>query len=744
MLLSTYKTRFSTFFDRHTELKSMVASVSFIAASVGVNLVTFAYNLYLGRRLEHADFGLVVVIANILALLQIPLSAYTRTITHTTAYQWGKGQQSIRTLWQSFRKLSYVLSACMLLLWFIATPLLMHFFHITQILPFFLVAPLWFFSVVTAVDTGILLGLHKFKHLGWILLFEAVVFTLATVVLVELGFAQLIYVATPLSALLVCVATWLTVKAALKESKSAVSVKAHRFPWKFYLHSVIVKFASVSFITFDVLLAKHYLNPTLAGHYVLLTVVGKILYYASALFGQFVIPMVSKEVGAGRDPRKTFLVLFATTAIILAGSFLTIGVFGWLTVPFLLGARAEVIVPYVPLYAFGMTCFGLSTLVVSYYQSKENFAGSLLSLFATAAMVVGMLLFHDSVGQISAVMAVAGMLSLLAAFLYRASRMLVFVHIYRTLINAWVAILQKYSRDVAATLPAKVGKYQLVKPLVQVVQESLASGYVYGMYVHNGKKAIGKVWNGSWRNAQYWRLHNEIQVARELSAMHFDHQSVRIPALLSSQESPTQLVQLQEFVAVSNNNKRHTGLELSTDLTQAMEFLRHVSERMSEASKHRLDQRSGAELCLLFPLMWLRAMVTHPGKRTELLRAFFQFYKRASQLVRVPATVLAHRDLHAENMLRTRGQLYLIDFGFAAVTVPEYDLICTAILHWNDTRLRNKLLSDIAHRIDSSQQRQTVQAVGMYCAISLLCEGVVLPQTESMYFSALQYWTNRK
>ncbi len=53
-----------------------------IGSSAAINLLMFAYNAYLGRKLVIADFGLVTFIGSLLNVLYIPLGSFARTITH--------------------------------------------------------------------------------------------------------------------------------------------------------------------------------------------------------------------------------------------------------------------------------------------------------------------------------------------------------------------------------------------------------------------------------------------------------------------------------------------------------------------------------------------------------------------------------------------------------------------------------------------------------------------------------------
>src|SRR5690606_17404606 len=163
----------------------------------------------------------------------------------------------------------------------------------TQIFPFVVMMPLWVLSVTAAVDVGFLLGIHLFKQVSLVMLIETILLLVITVILVEAEQPNYLYVAIPLSSLVAFGFNWyLAQSQPQKPIKSTKSIQP-TFPWKFYFHSLVSKFAAVTFITVDVLLAKYFLPPEEAGLYTIISVVGKMLYYATSLLGQFVVPLVS-------------------------------------------------------------------------------------------------------------------------------------------------------------------------------------------------------------------------------------------------------------------------------------------------------------------------------------------------------------------------------------------------------------------------------------------------------------------
>src|SRR5205085_8855278 len=82
--------------------------------------------------------------------------------------------------------------------WFVSAPFLSRFFA-TPILPLLITAPVWFFTVITALNSGFLTGAHKFMVLASFLIVEALTKLAMTVMFVYLGMPDLVYLALPIS-----------------------------------------------------------------------------------------------------------------------------------------------------------------------------------------------------------------------------------------------------------------------------------------------------------------------------------------------------------------------------------------------------------------------------------------------------------------------------------------------------------------------------------------------------------------
>jgi O-antigen/teichoic acid export membrane protein len=405
--------------NKQYSTSEQVGSFVFLVASVFANFFNLLYNAYLGRVIGFEEFGLITLFASFLNVSQIPLSAFSKTITHRSAFLYGKYDAPIRSFWKLMRSKMLKPTVIFVILWVFSAPFLAAFFRTGSVIPFLLMTPIWATGLWAAVDSGYLSGNLRLKTLGLMMVTEIVIKFIVSVVLVSLSLPQYIYLAIPISAVISFLIGWTSI---LMVKSKSISLKPKmtemHFPKKFYVSTIFTKVTAVAFLSADLMLAKHYLSPEDAGKYALLSLVGKMVYFLGALFNQFVLPFVSRDEGAGRNSKKTFDILMWLTILSVLGGYITVGIFGSLTVPFLLGAKALAIVDYLPFYVFAMGCLAVGSGIVSYYQSKRNYLFAILSFLISVATLIGISFKHNSISDINQVVTIGGFTYLLIIMLF--------------------------------------------------------------------------------------------------------------------------------------------------------------------------------------------------------------------------------------------------------------------------------------------------------------------------------------
>ncbi len=387
------------------DLNTLTGAALLIGAVIFANLMSFLYSAYLGRNLSVEDFGLLALVGNLLYLVQIPSTAISRTITHKSAFFYGKTDSAVRQIWEYFRPRILKLSIIAGISWLVLSPLLASFFRSESLLPFILFAPLWIVVITAAVDNGFIEGNLKFQYLAILTVFESVVKFAVAVILIRTGLKEWIYLSPTISLTAVFLIGYILINKKIKPGKIEISDKSlNIFPAKFFFTSILRGLSSAAFLSFDVILAKHFLSNTDAGHYALLSLVGKMIYFTGTIFSQFTLSLVSREEGAGRKSNKVFYkVLTAVTASVLI-AFVTFGVFGQYTLKLLLGGKINLISPYLILYSLSMVFFTIAHNIATFHQIKKRYIFPTFGFAMAILQIIGIYKFHSNVGDVVNVM----------------------------------------------------------------------------------------------------------------------------------------------------------------------------------------------------------------------------------------------------------------------------------------------------------------------------------------------------
>lgn len=396
-----------------TWTKNILSSGTVLLGAMMVgNFLNFLFNAYLGRMTSFEDFGLTTLINTFWFLLSIFISSLGTTVNHRIAYISAKSGANVAVsfLLLITRKAIRIF-LLISIIWLALSPLLASFFNLQTALPLVLFTPVILLSVVSSLGGGYLHGNFYFLAVASALIIAAIAKFASAYFFVRFNLNSLAYIAIPISSTL----SFLTISilVILKIRKIKPAHKIHfGFPKQFYLASVITGFSTSAFLTLDIVLTKHYLSAQLAGEYAFLSLVGKMIYYFGSILNVFMTPFVSRDLGAKRDPNKTFYRILTGTLLLTAVMYVVIGIFGDVTVPLLFGEKAYPILQYLPIYSLAIGLYVISNSIISYHLLRHQYSFTGAALFLSLLMSIGITLFHNNIQDIVNVILTTSSLSL--------------------------------------------------------------------------------------------------------------------------------------------------------------------------------------------------------------------------------------------------------------------------------------------------------------------------------------------
>ena len=395
--------------------KNISSGTVLIGAMMFANALNFIFNAFLGRVLSFEEFGLITFVNTIWAITAIFLSAFGNAINHSTAYFSAKfDRNSAAYFLKRTRKKSLIAGILFALLFWALSPVMATFFRIPDMLPFLILSPIIILGIATAANRGYLQGNFSFKSVSAIVMAEAVTKLIAAGVLYRFGFQKWVYLSIPIS----LVAAFLTAlafsfrKANLEKIPEQHLPELGTFPKGFYFASLLAGLSATAFLSFDIVLIKHYLTPDLAGKYAFLSLIGKMIYFLSSLFSGLMITFVSYEMGGSKSSNKTFRRFFGLTALLVVGAFVVVGPLGFYTVPLLFGAKAFVILPFLVPYGLAIAFYSLSQTVAIYHLARREYIFPIAAVCMSLVMSAGIILFHSDIEAVITVMLFMGLANL--------------------------------------------------------------------------------------------------------------------------------------------------------------------------------------------------------------------------------------------------------------------------------------------------------------------------------------------
>ncbi len=354
--------------------KASIEAIGLITASLVCNVLNYAFNIYLSRKITVEDFGTLTLLGSFLLIFGILWDAIERAVSYVFALKSDEQhERSAINFWRMLRTRILLVGVPISILWALGSTYLSNVFQAGSIMPILAFAPIWTFGLVYGVDYGFLNGKLRFVKLGFVLLAEAVSKFVASIILVETGNKDLIFLTIPISLLVSSTVCYLMIGSSGAKNKSTQEeTEKLKFPTKFFIGSFAIKFSTIAYLSLDLIIAKLVLSPYDAGRYALISIVGKIIFYMAGLFSQFILPMVTKSISEGKSGFKTFMVILLLSTLMGGSVYMVFGYFGAITAPILIGPAILGSAYLLKIYGLGFLAYSVAINVFSYFQIKSK------------------------------------------------------------------------------------------------------------------------------------------------------------------------------------------------------------------------------------------------------------------------------------------------------------------------------------------------------------------------------------
>ena len=372
-------------------------------SSVVANVCNLVFVLFMVRKLNVIDYGILNSLFSLLMILSLPTGTLQTLVTKFVAQF--KGQDRINHIYYFLKYLGkrVLLGSIVFLICFIfVSSQISGFLKIEQNYLVIMIGVMLFFSFLIPLLTGTILGLQHYISLSLYGVAISGLKLILSIVLVSLGFKVFGALGGVLLSIVFgfIIAIFLVPKN-IFHYKSEKFSKLHFIPvYKFILPASISYFCSMILINSDIILVKHFFDPLSAGNYSVAQIIGKIIIFVPAAI---VIVLFPKMVAAYHSKQNTNKILKLGLLLtgILSGSASVFCLFlPAFTLKILTGKDCFECVRYVPFFCVAMFFYALVNMVYSYFLAVNRYR-MLLFLIGGCFLQIGLItLFHQNLIQV--------------------------------------------------------------------------------------------------------------------------------------------------------------------------------------------------------------------------------------------------------------------------------------------------------------------------------------------------------
>lgn len=387
-----------------------------VASTMVVNFLNYLYQLLMGRFLSVQDYGILYSLLSLLYIINVGGTAVQTSLARYTSKLKACGEYGrIRHLWESSCRGTILIGILSFVFVSLLSPVVSKFLNIPNSLYVVLLALFLTFSFVLPANLGVLIGLQEFVKFGSANILWALLKLVFGVLLVLAGFGVSGgLISLSLANLLAFLATFLIIK-------NLLTVKPEHFDFKgIYSYSTLALVTSFSFTTMtyaDVLISKHYLDPTSAGEFSALSVLGKIVFFASSGVALAMFPKTSESFEKNKS--HSALLSKALLYTVLIGGFAAILflLFPTFIVELMFGNKYPSIAPYMFSYGLAMLLFSIAGLLSNYALSIHRTKVAYLMFLALLLELSLLYLHHSNFGEIITAMLLSGASAIILMFI---------------------------------------------------------------------------------------------------------------------------------------------------------------------------------------------------------------------------------------------------------------------------------------------------------------------------------------
>lgn len=399
------KLRIISLFTKKIISNELIEGSFFIfIGSIFGNILAFLLNLFLARSLSYGDYAIFASLLSVITLASIPSNSInTIIVKFSTKYFVEKDKSKIKSLYVAFFKFIFGLCVFIILFFTALSPALSDFLHIDNLAYIAVSGIIIAVFYLNLLNSGFLQGMMKFKFISIVNIAGGLVKLLMGIFLVLIGYSAFaglwaIFFMTLTSFLI----AFFPLRSFLKKDRSKEKIKIYSKEIRtFAVPAFFAVLFMTSFVSVDVVLVKHFFEPSLAGYYAGLSLLGKVIFYFTAPIPMVMFPLIVKRHALNIKANNLFYI--SIILILIPSIFIS---FIYFIIPdtvvklFLGGREYLYISKYLGWFGIYLTLFSVINVCVNFFLSINKTRIFIPIVIAAILQIILIYFYHSSFYQI--------------------------------------------------------------------------------------------------------------------------------------------------------------------------------------------------------------------------------------------------------------------------------------------------------------------------------------------------------
>jgi len=389
---------------RITAFKDLLqASGILFLASGFVNVCNLFFWLFMVRRLNAVDYGILNALFSMFMILSLPGGTIQTVIAKFVAQFYGTNEFSkVKFFMIHVGKRVIIFSLLFLALFVGLAPAISGFLKIPVVSLVVITGCVLFLSIISPLTIGILQGAQRFAAMALNGILGAVLKLFFGILLVMVGLKVMgALLGFGLAVVFALLISFFQIPSQIVTAKKDGAIQLRMVSvYKYSIPVFLSLFSWMVLTNGDVILVKHFFSPEDAGFYSVAQMVGKIILFLPAVFGVVLFPKMSEAFSQQKASLPLLKKGLAITAFLCMGASIFCGLFPGLVLKILTHKEAIESIRLVPLFCIAMTFYALVNQFLLYNLAIHRFRFAVYLVAATVLQLGLIYLWHPSLSAV--------------------------------------------------------------------------------------------------------------------------------------------------------------------------------------------------------------------------------------------------------------------------------------------------------------------------------------------------------